>query len=157
MGERKFVVSDWTPMWGPYLNHYEPKKHVIKEWLTSTSFAEDISSIFYECDKDGNHMLEWNNGEIRNFITKLYQRKGLPIPGEFTMYSMYNEFDEDKNGGLDAVEAQHLAQGHVMSLCAALNQPNKNQGHVFVHPHTKVERKFVVADWTPMWGPNLVH
>jgi len=126
--ERRFVVADWTPMWGPYLTYYEPKKAVIKEWVTSNSLADDISIIFYETDKDGNHMLEWSNGEIKNFITKLYQRKGLPIPDESTMYKMYQIFDEDKNGGLDAVEAQHLAQGHVMSLCAALlthDEPKK--------------------------------
>merc|ERR1711982_296561 len=91
--------------------HYEPKKAVIKEWVTSNSLAADISIIFYEMDKDGNHMLEWNNGEIRNFITKVCQREGLPIPDEFTMYQMYQLYDENKNGGLDAVEAQHLAQG----------------------------------------------
>merc|ERR1719171_3145741 len=86
------------------LTHDEPKKAVIKEWVTSDSLADDASMIFDEMDKDGNQMLEWNNGEIRNFISKVFQRKGLPIPDESTMYRMYKMCDEDDNGGLDVFE-----------------------------------------------------
>merc|ERR1712187_580069 len=118
---RKFVFADYASMWKPYLSVYEPKKVVIKEWVTLDSFPDDISRAFYEVDKDGNHKLEWNNREIANFITKVYEQKGLPAPDESTMYTLYQIFDEDKNGGLDAVEAQHLAHAHVMSLCAALH------------------------------------
>merc|ERR1711953_182819 len=56
------------------------------------------------------------NGEIKNFIEKAYQMKGLPTPCESTMYKLFKHFDVDNNGGLDAVEAQHMAQAHVMSL-----------------------------------------
>merc|ERR1712217_36977 len=118
--ERKFVITNWTSMWEPHIIHYKPRKVEIKEWVTSKSFPDDISSIFYEVDKDGNHMLEWENGEIKNFIEKAYQMKGLPVPCKSTMKKMFQHFDEDNNGGLDAVEAQHLAQAHVMSLVAAL-------------------------------------
>ena len=119
----QFVAAQWTSMWTPYLVHYEPKRTVIQEWVTSNALADDVSRVFYETDKDGNRMLEWHNGEIRNYITKLYLSKGLPTPDEYTMFKMYQAFDADKNGVLDLNEAQHLARCHVMSLYAALRLP----------------------------------
>merc|ERR1712217_414115 len=101
---RKFVFADHTAMWTPYLPVYQPQKLLIKEWVTSDAISDDISRAFYETDKDGNHKLEWNNREIANFITKLYEQTGLPAPDESTMYKLYQIFDEDKNGGLDSAE-----------------------------------------------------
>jgi len=66
--------------------------------------------------------LEWNNREIANFIKSIYRSKGLPEPSEQTMYNMYKAFDLNNDGGLDVVEAEQLAQGHVSSLVYALGE-----------------------------------
>merc|ERR1712190_580416 len=76
-------------------------------------------------DRDGNGKLEWNNGEVRNFIANLYARKGLPPPDDTTMYQMYRAFDANNDGGLNEAEAQRMAHATVLSLCSALGIPTE--------------------------------
>merc|ERR1712066_661998 len=98
-------------------------KPMLHEWVHMNTFPGDIASSFHYVDRDGNNWLEWNNGEIRNFITNLYAKKGLPPPGDVAMYEMYRAFDSNRDGGLDAAEAQRMAQAQVLSLCFALGLP----------------------------------
>merc|ERR1712176_1274301 len=99
---------------------YKAYKPVLHEWVSMNTFPKDIASSFAYADKDGNRRLDWHNGEIRNFIINLYAKKGMQPPDEKTMYEMYRAFDANKDGGLDVIEAQRLAQVHVQSLCSAL-------------------------------------
>ena len=57
---REINWANWIPMWGPYLGAYMPYKPIINNWVSTNLLADDISRTFYEVDKDGNHLLEWN-------------------------------------------------------------------------------------------------
>merc|ERR1712151_1083182 len=105
-----------------FLTVYQPYVSTLKQWVSSPTFTGDAYTAFRMMDRDGNNKLEWNNREIAEFIKSIYRNKGLPEPSENTMYKMYKAFDLNNGGGLDVVEAEQLAQGHVSSLVYALGQ-----------------------------------
>merc|ERR1719424_1029123 len=63
---------------------------------------------FTECDRDGNGRLEWNNGEIRNFITACFRQQGSPPPSDQQVAAIYSKFDADNNGVLDRSECLRM-------------------------------------------------
>merc|ERR1711988_1798785 len=71
-------------------------------------------SMFRSCDKDGNGVLTWNNGEIRTFMRKLFESKGWPAPpSETGMYSLFLQFDADHSNSLDCTECCHMARSYI--------------------------------------------
>merc|ERR1719149_230018 len=63
---------------------------------------------FSDCDKDGIGRLEWNNGEIRNFITACFRQQGSPPPSDQQIAAIYSKFDADNNGVLDRSECLQM-------------------------------------------------
>lgn len=68
----------------------------------------EISHLFHLCDKDHNGLLTWSDGEICNFIAVVFGQHGLPSPAEAEMYELYQKYDADQSGSLDAMECIKL-------------------------------------------------
>merc|ERR1711972_349887 len=119
----RVVFDNFINLWQPCCSTYIAYKPVLQQWVTVNTLPQDIATSYYCVDKDGNGKLEWNNGEIRNFISIPYGSKGLPPPDDTAMYQMYRAFDANNDGGLEMAEAQRMAQAQVLSLCSALGIP----------------------------------
>jgi hypothetical protein len=65
--------------------------------------------MFEMHDKDGNGVLTWNNGEIRDYVIACIRGHHLPVPIEADIYKLYVAFDLDKNACLDTCECVCLA------------------------------------------------
>jgi len=103
------TFDDFAYIFTPILHIYDQHITVLHSWLTQSSFDADVHSIFHQVDKDRNGTLDWNSGEIRNFIKALLAWKGLPYFGERDIYNLYRQFDRDLNNKLDMHEARNLA------------------------------------------------
>lgn len=67
-------------------------------------------------DRDGNGFLSWNDGEIRDFITRVFQHYGLSVPSEGQMFELYSQFDLDRSSYLDARECLCLVDSLFRSV-----------------------------------------
>jgi len=80
--------------------------------------------VYHSCDKDSSGLLEWHNGEIREFIAKTFQRLDLVPPPEEQMYRMFKTFDRDRNNALDALECVEMVDA-LMRSCFITEHPRR--------------------------------
>jgi len=157
---RQFVLDNYVDLWSPFLTVYQPYVGTLKQWVSSPTFTGDVYTAFKMLDTDGNNKLEWNNREIARFIKCIYRSKGLPEPSEHTMYNMFKAFDLNNDGGLDVVEAEQLAQGHVSSLVYALGQTGGykvGRSSFFEAPlprHGQNGSEYAVGDVLEVWSDS---
>jgi len=87
--------------------HGEPprSKSVQKKAVT-----EAVHKRFDAVDTDKSLELDWNNGEIREFIRQTCQDLALPVPSEVAMGAMVAKYDADENGRLDFTECRAIVQ-----------------------------------------------
>merc|ERR1711953_1054230 len=79
-----------------------------------------IHQLFLQADRDGNGCLDWNNGEIRNFIRSAYEFHGLPDPSPLDdghAFQLFQRFDADRSGSLDVRECLALVDVSGDSPC----------------------------------------
>jgi len=81
-----------------------PHRARIVPAIESGDLVRQTLQTYIACDRDSTGFLNWNNGEIRNFIGSVFQQQGLSPPNEHQMYQLYAKFDADRNGVLDARE-----------------------------------------------------
>merc|ERR1712003_237810 len=138
---RQFVLGNYVDLWSPFLAVYQPYVGTLKQWVSSPAFTGDAYTAFKMMDRDGNNKLEWNNREI-------------------AMFNMYKAFDFNNDGGLDVVEAEQLAQGHVSSLVYALGQSGGyevGRGSVFEAPlprHGQNGSEYAAGDVLEVWSDS---
>ena len=87
------------------------KLQPLKVWLESPDYQVKIHQLFLQADRDGNGCLDWNNGEIRNFIRSAYEFHGLPDPSPLDdghAFQLFQRFDADRSGSLDVRECLAL-------------------------------------------------
>lgn len=72
--------------------------------IESGSLLRDALEIYRTCDRDGNGVLDWSNGEVRDFISAVFQRHGLYPPTMDQCFDLFNMFDLDRNRRLDVQE-----------------------------------------------------
>jgi len=95
----------------PIYAQYQPAIH---EWLHSGNCYVDITAVYHQCDHNSDAKLEWNNGEVREFLSKMLAYKGWPAPpSDFDLYNLYRQFDADNNGSLDLHEAANFAHAYL--------------------------------------------
>lgn len=88
---------------------------------------------YYECDADKNGYLDWNTGEIRNFIKSVFWQHGMTHPNEEQMYMMYTHFDSTHKHRLVAMDCvcmvDALLRGCVIleELPAELSSPTHSE------------------------------
>jgi Ca2+-binding EF-hand superfamily protein len=80
------------------------------------------AQIFYDCDVDINGCLTWNNGEIKEFVRRIFNHYGLQAPEETDAYTMYRMFDRDNSGSLDALECTDMMDALLRSLFAVFRE-----------------------------------
>jgi len=96
---------------------YAKHKLAIDEWLHSERFAKDVHKIFRRVDQRRAGKLDWNRGEIRMFMTKIFEEKDWPsLPAEFDMYTLYREFDVNHDYALEEFECLNFAHAVVSVL-----------------------------------------
>jgi len=88
----------------------------ISQLVTSGQLATCAHHIFAECDRDGNKALAWNNGELRNFIERVFLKLKMTPPTEQFMFAMFTRFDVDQDQQLDRDECEALVETLCMSL-----------------------------------------
>lgn len=60
--------------------------------------------LYIACDHDLSGRLSWQNGEVQDFLTHVFDQYGLSSPSEQQMYELYRKFDSDRNTVLYARE-----------------------------------------------------
>ena len=91
----------------PWVQRLQP----LKVWMEAPDYQDKIYQLFLQADRDRNGCLEWNNGEIRNFIRSAYELHGLPDPSPLSdshAFQLYQRFDADRSGSLDVRECLAL-------------------------------------------------
>jgi len=74
------------------------------QFIESGELVRVTFQAYETFDRDLNGFLSWNDGEIRDFITSVFQLQGLSPPSEGEMFELYSEFDVDRNAFLEARE-----------------------------------------------------
>merc|ERR1712039_115339 len=69
---------------GPWVQRLQP----LKVWMEAPDYQDKIYQLFLKADRDRNGCLEWNNGEIRNFIRSAYE--STVIPYQFGTVNLYD-------------------------------------------------------------------
>merc|ERR1712232_800295 len=64
--------------------------------------------LYNVCDRDGNGVLTWNVGEIRDYVLAVFRHYTLSPPAEEQIYRVYQRFDADRSYSLDANECLEL-------------------------------------------------
>merc|ERR1719460_3385704 len=109
------IMETMTPV-------YAKHRLAIDEWLHSDRFAADVAKIFRKVDRDRKGKLDWNKGEIRMFMSKVFEEKDWPyLPAEFDMYTLYREFDVNHDYALELDECLNFAHAVVAVLRRSLN------------------------------------
>lgn len=101
---------------------YTPHTAAIDAWIhDDAAFEEDVGKVYRKVDRDRSGLLEWKNGEIREFVVKLFDRKGWPpVPPSFDMYELYQKFDENGDFSLSRAECLNFAHALVACLLSVL-------------------------------------
>lgn len=71
-------------------------------------------SAYKAFDRDGH--LPWDSGELRDYVTLIFQRLDLNPPSEVQVHLMYAKFDVKRNGFLDASESLCLVDALFRSI-----------------------------------------
>lgn len=79
------------------------------------SNATLIKQIFEESDFDRTGTLRWQTSEIKSFVHKFFQSRGLPCPQvpDAVWYQWFREVDHNNNGKLELSEATEFVK-HIM-------------------------------------------
>jgi len=74
-------------------------------------FERQLRSQFERADVNGDGVLEWNNGEIRQFIVSALMAASheVPVWNDWEWYTMYRTFDPDGTHRMDFGACQALA------------------------------------------------
>lgn len=98
---------------GQALRRFAPidadRRNIIGKAIEDGDLARRTLEIYKAHDRDDSGCLEWNNGEVRDFVATVFQEFGLSRPGEAEIYLVYRKFDQDSNMRLDAQECLCLA------------------------------------------------
>lgn len=84
--------------------------------IESGGVLRDALEVYRACDRDGNGVLEWSNGEVRNFITAVFTRHGLSPPTMEQCWELFNTFDRDQSKSLDVQESLCLVDAVYRSV-----------------------------------------
>lgn len=63
--------------------------------------AAQVEQIFATHDRNSTGVLEWNNGEVRDFIGSICSQLSIPLPAEHQLFAMFKKFDSNCDGSLD--------------------------------------------------------
>lgn len=96
-----------------------PHRARIVAGLESGELLRRTMQTYVGCDRDRNGYLSWNNGEIRSFLTTVFQQQGLCTPGEQELYQLYTRFDVDRNSFLDARECLCIVDALLRAIAFA--------------------------------------
>jgi len=100
---------------------YATHKLAIDEWVHSDRFAADVHKIFRKADWDRTGRLDWNKGQIRWFLVKIFEEKDWPAPpAELDIYTLYREFDVNHDYALEEFECLNFAHAVVAVLFRSL-------------------------------------
>eukprot|EP00929_Paragymnodinium_shiwhaense_P026035 TRINITY_DN15578_c0_g1_i1.p1 TRINITY_DN15578_c0_g1~~TRINITY_DN15578_c0_g1_i1.p1 ORF type:complete len:800 (-),score=149.46 TRINITY_DN15578_c0_g1_i1:253-2652(-) len=72
------------------------------------SHVRQAVQLYQLCDKDGNGVLTWYGGEIRDFVTSVFRHYTLVPPAEDQIYRLQQRFDVDGSNSLDCRECVEL-------------------------------------------------
>eukprot|EP00930_Biecheleria_cincta_P065366 TRINITY_DN5113_c0_g1_i1.p1 TRINITY_DN5113_c0_g1~~TRINITY_DN5113_c0_g1_i1.p1 ORF type:complete len:242 (-),score=32.64 TRINITY_DN5113_c0_g1_i1:80-805(-) len=89
--------------------------------VESGELMKEAYRLFRECDHNGSGALTWNNGETKEFITKVLNNYSMFVPSESQIYEIYKTFDADGSHSLDARECICLADTIVRAIFLELN------------------------------------
>lgn len=94
----------------------------VENWLQDVDrFTRDVLKVFRRVDWNRSRKLEWNAGEIRQFVYEIFDEKGWPgPPAKFDMCALYKEFDRNGDMALDQHECLLFAQALFLVLLRAL-------------------------------------
>lgn len=81
-----------------------PTPPTARQEATDGGLEQIAEQTFRESDWNGNGVLEWNNGEIREFVRRVSARAKKVMPREEEIYKLYDICDVDKNRYLDEKE-----------------------------------------------------
>lgn len=84
--------------------------------IESGDVVRQTLHVYAACDRDFNGCLSWHNGEIRNFIAGVFAQQGLSPPNEQQMWLLFQKFDTDRNGVLDARECLCLVDALLRAI-----------------------------------------
>ncbi|CAE8589421.1 unnamed protein product, partial [Polarella glacialis] len=98
-----------------WLSSEEIVGHRIKmaQAVETGALTQVAAKVFQQADLDTNGSLEWNNGEIRDYITQVLSQFGLHPPPESQVYQLYAAFDRDRSGSLELAECLRLVEAIV--------------------------------------------
>jgi len=96
----------------------EGEVHRAKLVVRSGKVREMAAASFKERDVDESGYLDWQSGEIRNFIGDTFEALGLRCPDDEDLRSTFELFDKNKNGVMSSEECVNFME----HFCKALYQ-----------------------------------
>lgn len=109
-------IQELSACFTPAAALYAPHRARILPAIESGELVRQTMRIYTACDRDRNGTLSWNNGEIRNFIATVFAQHGLTPPSEQQTMMLFQRFDTDHNGVLDARECLFMVDALFRSI-----------------------------------------
>ena len=100
------------------------KEGNIFDWFSD---AQTLQATFKEYDVNGDGFLDWNSGEIMNYIKAVFEMYDIEMPelADTQWYLLYKEFDED--------DRYKLTMEQTMNMAALVHEKHVTPGMDFAH------------------------
>mmetsp|Transcript_37669 Transcript_37669/g.94587 ORF Transcript_37669/g.94587 Transcript_37669/m.94587 type:complete len:439 (+) Transcript_37669:17-1333(+) len=87
-------------------------RRALAQWDVQGGTRRLCSECFAKADTNHDSKLEWNNGEIKQFVHAVFLRCGATVPmwGEMAWYKIYRHSDADGSLSLELEEAYRFAR-----------------------------------------------
>lgn len=106
------LLSEIDPRYVEPLQGMTMQELLLEQQMRRDPFEFELRQHFEAVDQNGDGVLDWNNGEIRNFIVNVLTSVNHELPkwNDWEWYAMFRTFDVDGNHRMDFDECARLAQ-----------------------------------------------
>jgi len=102
MGKVTVDLREFTDCFIPVAITNYPHRERVVSAIENGSMARVALHAYRVHDKDRKGFLEWDNGDVYDFVAAVFQQHGLSPPAQTHVYLVYKKFDGDNKKRLEA-------------------------------------------------------